>query len=553
MKGVKSKIKTFLKRFSLERIAAVLSICYVVGVVLLLQYNSIYFGNIDFDFIRIKPIIVGIEYFIYLGLPLVVVCVPMILTSKRVFGWFWIWFYRGKGKGNVPLWYRVCGILVHSVLYLLEVAILIFISGLMFHYFFPYTEYFLPNGDRFPSGDILASIMISCSFWRIYYCWDISLIGFFCLFVGAILSTCKFCKYIMFRSAAARRFYCIFVLIFIPIAFLTNMFYFLRDVYPNISQAAGGGAPVSGIITLDSPGEQLRHDPDGKVRECGEITKFCSVMQTTADFWFIDEQLIDDQAMMRGNNLRAKPTRVRVADIKQFTPLQIPTFYHNGIRHAFHQYTWLDFVHNIDSFVEFTFAAKDVLYATRGTYCFNTTNEVEILLFANKFPFIRMKTDRQRIMRTSVTNLCYKIEFRHLPIPPKTVVPEFMNAFTNKTAGFECVFRNLPTLPTNVVPVGVSFGFIINYNAFVTAYSNSLNQYDSVFTISQGAINQKRNDRPVRDKDKNGQNKDSDNGRTLDNRKRAVGPKMKPGTNTITKTTAMVVGAATVPKSTVTP
>ena len=54
MKGVRSKIKTFLKRFSLERIAAVLSICYVVGVVLLLQYNAICFGDIDLDFIRTR-------------------------------------------------------------------------------------------------------------------------------------------------------------------------------------------------------------------------------------------------------------------------------------------------------------------------------------------------------------------------------------------------------------------------------------------------------------------------------------------------------------------
>ena len=551
MKGVKSKIKTLLKRFSLERIAAVLSICYVVGVVLLLQYNSIYFGNIDFDFVRIKPIIVGIEYFIYLGLPLVVVCVPMILTSKRVFGWFWIWFYKGKKK--VSLWHQILGMLVHAILYLLEVAVIVFISGLMLHYFLPYTEYFLPNGYKFPDDGLFAWIMISCSFWRVYYCWDVSLIVFLCLLTGALLWACKFCKYVTLRSAVAQRIYYMFVLIVIPLGFLTNMFYFLRDVYPNISQAAGGGAPVSGIITLDSPGEQLRHDSDGEVLECGEVTKFCSVMQTTADFWFIDEHLINDQTMMRNNNLRAKPTRVRVVDIKQFTPLTIPTFYHNGIRQTFHQDTWLDFVHNIDSFVEFTFAARDGLNATRGVYYFNTTNEVEILLFANKFPFVRMKTDRQKIMRTSVTNLCYKIEFRHLPIPPKTVVPEFMNAFTNKTAGFECVFRNLPTLPKNVVPVGVSFGFIINYNAFVNVYNNSLNRYDSVFTIWQGAINQKRNDRSVKDNNKNGQDKDSDSGRTLNNRTRAVESKMKAGTNTITKTTATVVDTAIMPKSTVTP
>ena len=549
MKGVRSKIKTLLKRFSLERVAAALSIFYVVGVVLLLQYNSIYFGNMDFDFIRIKPIIVGIEYFIYLGLPLVVVCVPMILTSKRVFGWFWIWFYRGKKK--VPLWHQILGMLVHAILYLSEVAVIVCISGLMLHYFFPYTEYFLPNGDKFPDGGLFALIMISCSFWRVYYCWDISLIVFLCLLAGALLWVCKFCKYITLRSPVAKRIYYIFALIFIPLGFLTNMFYFLRDVYPNISQAAGGGAPVSGILTLDSPGEQLRHDSDGEVLECGEITKFCSVMQTTADFWFIDEQLINDQAMMRDNNLRAKPTRVRVADIKQFTPLQIPTFYHNGIRQTFHQYTWHAFVHNIDSFVEFTFVAKDVLHATRGVYYFNATNEVEILLFANKFPFVRMKTDKQKIMRTSLTNLCYKVEFRHLPIPPKKTVPEFMNAFTNKTAGFECVLRNLPTLPANIVPVGVSFGFIINYNAFVTAYSNSLNQYNSVITISRSDICQMRNDCSVRDK--NGQDKDSDSGRALNNRKKAIGSKMKAETNTITKTTATVIDAAIVPKSTVTP
>ena len=552
MKGVKSKIKTLLKRFSLERIAAVLSIFYVVGVVLLLQYNSICFGDIDFDFIRIKPIIVGIEYFIYLALPLVIICVPMILTSKRVFGWFWIWFYRGKKKVKVPLWYRACGVLVHSMFYLLEAAILIFISGLMFHYFFPYTEYFLPNGDRFPSGDILALIMISCSFWRIYCCWDISLIGFLCLFVGAILSTCKYCKYVEFRSAAARRFYCIFVMVFIPLGFLTNMFYFLRDVYPNISQAAGGGAPISGIITIESPGEQLRYDSNGEFIECSEITKFCSVLQTTPDFWFIDEQLINDQAMVKGDNLRTKPIRVRAADIKQFTPLKIPTFYHNGIRQTFHQDTWLDFVHNIDSFVEFTFAAKDVLNATRGVYCFNTTNEVEVLLFANNFPFVRMKTARQNVMRTSLTNLHYKVEFRHLPIPPKTVVPEFMNSFTNKTAGFECVLRNLPILPVNIVPVSASFGFVVNYNALVTGNKIPLDKYGSVITISCGNITNNKNDSSV--EQKNRQDKVVYGKQTLDDKaKIAVEAKTQTGTNVIIGTTTPVIDVTPAPQTMATP
>ena len=537
MRGVKRKIKTILKRFSLERIAVVLSICYVVGVVLLLQYNAIQFGNIDFDFVRIKPIIVGIEYFIYIGLPLAVVCVPIMWTSKRVFGWFWIWFYRGKKK--VSFWYRVGGAIVHFLLFLLEVSTLVFISGLMFHYFFPYTEYLLPEQYRLLDvPNFKALMLISGSFWRLYACLDISLMAFLVLFIVAFLWTLKYCKYVTIRSAATRRFYYVVTIVFIPLGFFTNMFYFVRDVYPNISQAAGGGAPVSGIITIESPSEQLRYDSNGALLECSEITKFCSVMQTSTDFWFIDEHLINDQG---ASFLRNKPTRIRTSDIKQFTPLEIPTFYHNGIRETYHQHTWRDFIHNIDSFVEFTFVTKDILHTSGGAHYFNTTNEVEILLFANKFPFVKMKTNRQRVMRTSSTNLCYKVEFQHLPIPPKMLAPEFMNAFTNKTAGFECVFRNLPTLPKNVVPEGVSFGFIINYNAFVTAYGNSLNQYDSVITISRGDIYQMRNDCPAKNKKMRGN--DSDKGLSLYNKQDAAESKMKTKISAETKTTALVIDA----------
>ena len=454
-------LKRIIASISFERISVAISICYAVGVTLLLLYNSIYVGDIDFDFVRIKPILVGLEYFIYLGLPIVIVLLPIVLTSKKCFGWFWIWFYCENKKVSKRL--RIGGLLLHVLIYFVEVALFAFLSGLMLHYFLPYTEYFLPNGERFPDDSLFSMIMISCSFWRIYSLSWICLGAFLALFVVALLWTLMYCNYISIRRPAMRRFYYIAIVTLVPIGFITNMFFFLMNGYTNISQAACGGAPVNGIITIESPSEQLRKNADGFISECSEDTKFCNVMQVTDDFWYIEELFLEDLLMKGDYKLRSKPTRIRKMDIKQFTPLKVPIFFHDGERHTFHQLAWKDFVHNVDVHVYFTFSVLPK-HGRGDSYSFNTTNVIEMSWHADNLPTSRSVATRQRVMKDNPTNLYYSIEFRHVPIPIAMTVPEFMSAVTNCNNNFKCSIKNLPEASSDIKLLRFSCNLILNYN-----------------------------------------------------------------------------------------
>lgn len=483
---MKNGIEKFLERIHAEHIAIVLSLLYVIGVVLLLLYNSIVFGDIDFDFIRVKPIVVGCEYILYLALPVLVVFLPVIWASRRSIGGFWIWYYSGNRTNKVSRCRKLCGVCLQGAICLLGIALLAFIVGLMFHYFFPYVEFMLPEQYRLPNGVSLpAAFMISLAFWQVYCCLDVSLIGFACLFIAASLWTLKYCGHL---SMSNRRHYiiCFGLLSF---AFFTNMFYFIRDVYPNISQAAGGGAPVHGIITIDSAGEEFRRCADGSLED-GDVTKLCCVVQTSADFWYIDEQQVFDRGATGGSlaALRGKPTRIRKTDIKQFTPLIVPMFYQYGSRTVFVQDLLYDYIHNLDMFIEIEFVAPTHKQAIKDLWLFNTTNSISAMGSLENFPTFRAHATSQRIIKDGPNSLNYNIAFQHLPIPTMSRVPELFMAITNQAESLVLEVRNLPSIPNDLVAKEVSLGFVINYAGSFVSYRSNLKKYASNIVISRNAL-----------------------------------------------------------------
>ena len=52
----KNIISHILNSSTLERVTVVVSFLYCVGVVILILFNSIYVGDFDFDFVRVKPL-----------------------------------------------------------------------------------------------------------------------------------------------------------------------------------------------------------------------------------------------------------------------------------------------------------------------------------------------------------------------------------------------------------------------------------------------------------------------------------------------------------------
>ena len=486
MIGLSTRLKRILGRISIERITIAVSICYMVGVVLLLQYNSIYVGDVDFDFIRIKPIIVGIEYFLYLALPLLIVCIPIIVTSKKHFSWFWAWFFSRR----ISFASRFYGWIVRGILCSLLMAILLFIFGVMFHYFLPYTEYMLPSVMR---KDIsLSSLaMISVYFWKVYMCWDICLLAFIALLIVSLAWTFRHCGYVSIRTAISKRIYYALIMILLPLGFIINMFYFLRDVYPNISQAVAGGAPVSGIITIEAPGEQLRHDSYRNLISRGEITKFCSVLNRDENFWFIDEQLICDTNLgveYPSFQLRPKTTRIRSCDVKQFTPLRIPMFIREGRRTLFTQDMLKEYVHEIDMFLELRFTTLTPNETVKAVGVFNTTNDISVVCITDKLPLWKLHSPDQYVLKEGSTNFCYYINYRHLPLPKILTVSEFKGVLTNNNIWAMYVFDNLPEIPKWVFPSSLKLGFVVNYHMPMVVYLNSMHEYGKAITVDKGDV-----------------------------------------------------------------
>jgi len=486
MIGISTSLKRILRRISIEQITIAVSICYMVGVVLLLQYNSIYVGDGDFDFIRIKPIIVGIEYFLYLTLPILVICVPIIVTSKKYFSWFWVWFFSRR----IFFASRFFGWIVRGILCGLLMAILLFIFGLMFHYFLPYTEYMLSSVMR-KNISLSSLAMISLYFWKVYMCWDICLLAFFALIIVSLAWTFRHCGYVSIRTAISKRIYYALIIILLPLGFISNMFYFLRDVYPNISQAVAGGAPFSGIITIEAPGEQLCHDPYGNLISRVETTKFCCVLNRDENFWFIDEQLISDANLgveYSSFQLRPKTTRVRSCDVKQFTPLRIPMFIREGRRTFFLQDMLDEYVHEIDMFLELRFTTLSPNEAVKAVGVFNTTNDISAVCITDNLPLWKLHSPDQYVLKEGPTNFCYYINFRHLPLPKILTVSEFLGILTNDNvwAGYE--YDNLPEIPKWVFLSSFKLGFVVNYHMPIIVYSKAMHKYSKVITFNKGYV-----------------------------------------------------------------
>ena len=478
MRSISESIRDVAERLNIERVAAILSVFYCVGVILQLQYYSIYVGDFDFDFVRVKPIIVGIEYFIYLLLPLAVVYFPIVITSNKCSGWFWSW-YKGNRRQD-SLWKIGIGYCIRVVICILLFSIFVFLSGLMFHYFFPYTEYLYDS-----SGFLMDLVKMSAAFWKQYLYWDINVLAFLFLFIVGALWSLRYCETVRFVTKGRKRFFTCMTLIFGLLGFFTNMFYFNRDVYWNISQGAAGGAPVSGIITISSPGLQARKGVDGTVLSCDEITRFCRVLQSDPSYLYIDDQLIGDRGSIGGTHIRTRvnTTRIKKEDVKQFTPIVMPVFYQGGSCTVFGQAAMQGVIQNLDLFVEYHFDTANRELARHASQWFNVTNEITAIWQADNFPQCVAKASGQRVVTEGVTNFCYTAEFRNVAVPIGTLIPEFIACMTNSYA--QCTIVNLPTLPKGVCPGRLALGFQINYfSTFVFLDRACKGKYDRVLALT---------------------------------------------------------------------
>ena len=285
-------ILRLLKKMSVvERVALSVSIVYAIGMLTLVQHNAIYMGLENLDYIRLKPIIVGVEFLIYVAIPVATVCLPVL------------WAARKK-----------CGIALKTCFAFAGISFFALAFPMMLHYFMPFLAKAWTVARYVPpirfAGKPYALAMwdaerqllyaakgvcdLTRGFWSMYFCFGLHWIGFLALFYAiALWRARRFCisrsselrrwlaicaesaecgggegasaavAALAMRAVAGRRFSAVRLAgripflksrAAIPICILAGgvflLYYFNRDCYMNISQSAGGGAPQGGILVL---------------------------------------------------------------------------------------------------------------------------------------------------------------------------------------------------------------------------------------------------------------------------------------------------------------
>lgn len=219
-----SAIRKFFGRLSpLERVAIVMSGLYSLGMAILIQYNSQSLGLALVDYLRLKPILVGISYMIYLAIPAALFIGPLFLMSWK------------KGLGTAG----------KIVFFLFYTVIMAWALPTTMCYFFP----FMHVGRFYPQSLWGIWAINFSDFWFLYWTADVAYwIGMSCCLLASALLVERLAgrellPWLPWRNSRSA------MPILLVVGGTILIYYFNHNVYRNLSQSIGGGAPIAGIMT----------------------------------------------------------------------------------------------------------------------------------------------------------------------------------------------------------------------------------------------------------------------------------------------------------------
>ena len=412
---------------AIEKIAIVLSSFYGLGIVSLIQYNAYYTGGESLDFLRIKPIIVGLQYFIYLVLPTMVFGVPMLFfnRTKRMH-----WVFR---------------MLVSIVLCL----VLMLGSSIMLHYFVPFTA----NGARL--NEVVYYLWVAVQFWSMYFYWDF----FHVIGIGLILYLTWVT--IFHRHSLGRR--CNIVIF--ALCIVMNLFYFNKDVYVNIVQSAGGGAPRAGIITICNPSECMKLQNGNYFVGENEITKPCFILEENSDHFIIAEMFRNyaNRHFLSEIDMRASATRIQRDSVKQFSAINYFLGFRNRDSSTSQGLLDWDVVHHLDIVLNLRLAPiaysglRDWNVHSYGT----VTNDIVLSWWDENNGVLSAQTKLVNVMLKDGTNIVQQIKFSGVEFPCGIYVWSLRDRLSTYK---NCVrIDQLPAIPNGYKPVEMELIFVCNF------------------------------------------------------------------------------------------
>ena len=415
-------MKKLLKLSLLELVSMIAMLLYGIGVVVLMQYNSLYLGFEEFDFLRLKPILVGLQFVIYMALPYVVFFLPFVIVSYMHMSW----------------WRKV----VYIVFMILCLMVVI---GMMFHYFLPYTQII---SDDSCIGETMCIVK---NFWKLYFYWDVHLVPLiifsFMVFLLLRLTRNKKANIFLLKRKITKG----KVILVMILLMFGNLYFFNRDVYMNIRQSACGGAPVAGIITIRDPSEIMLCSNSWYAENKKELSKPCFLVSEDSNFLYIADmfEVADDIAFLKEKYLPRSMCRISKTNVLDFSPISYYQWWRNGKAWKIGDLLMSDIVQHIQFTVTCSAQKKDgaSILDTALNAKHSKNNTPVLTVWADNDGSDSIKANCLSVIPKEGTNLVVRMIFSPIRCQRGQVVYNYMNSLTNTKQKIGFRVDDLPCLP----------------------------------------------------------------------------------------------------------
>lgn len=432
---------SLLKKLSLlERLAFALSVLYGIGVILLLEHSSLYIGFEKIDFLRLKPILVGLQFVIYLFVPFVVFILPAILVSRTKWPW----------------WGKALTVFIGILFLMVCVAV-------MLHYFIPYTY------RKDLTKDAWYYPLVVRNFWLMYFYWDGHIIAL-SLFSASVMLFMKHIQNFIVnhvRWMKQVRYVRYIAVMLLGSGMFMAMFFFDRDVYMNISQSAGGGAPIAGIITIANPGQFLKSSNVYYAQDEEELSKPCFLVQEDSEFVYISEmfEFSDKITYLRNTSISSSICRIPKQNVIQFAPISYYQMWNKYLAEKIAGELEFDVLQHVNMYFGIQMQSVrpvDPLTA-QSEALFSTTNTPILTMWIDGDGVDKISANSLSIVPDKGTNLLVKMVFGPFKCQKGRQVVQWHNLLTNSLNQIGFKIDNLPGLPSGY-QWGCSFAMGVECN-----------------------------------------------------------------------------------------
>ncbi len=412
-------IELFKRLNLVERVGLLLAVLYGTGVVALVQFSSMYLGFESIDFLRLKPILVGIQFYLYCLIPFATFCLPYVLLSRLA----------------VRIWCRILFGIVGACVMFVGVA-------LMFHYFLPCVRIADFYGMNFWAVPVVAN------FWHLFWGWSVLAHLLVCVPLCALMRQPYPLRLVPFLGGSCRRKICSFALLLL-VGMASLLFPFNRNLYMNISQSAGGGAPKAGILTLVNPTRVMAQSNVFYANDDHEITKPCFLLDEDDDSILISEMFLEQERMKSLNerSILNSLSRIDKSHVAQFSPVSYFQMWHDGSAAILTNSLPTDVLHHLEMTVVAVLSPCEIKVSADHQVCCQTTNTPEVAFWLDDRGCVRAVADYVSFAPSSDTNLVCYIKFSSMPCQSGIQIWQWAHLMTNAMINVGMTITNFPRCP----------------------------------------------------------------------------------------------------------